>query len=77
MDCPRDGCEGRVVEKVTRRGKVFYGCSKYPDCDWASWDKPVATQCPACENDYVVQKTSKTRGAYLKCPECKEELVES
>jgi DNA topoisomerase-1 len=77
MDCPRDGCQGRVVEKVTRRGKVFYGCSKYPDCDWASWDKPVATQCPACENDYVVQKTSKTRGSYLKCPECKEELVES
>lgn len=77
LDCPREGCGGRVVEKVTRRGKVFYGCSRYPDCDWASWDKPVATRCPACGNPYVVQKTSKTRGDYLKCPECKEELVEA
>jgi DNA topoisomerase-1 len=77
MDCPREGCVGRVVEKVTRRGKLFYGCSKYPDCEWASWDKPIATPCPACNNPYVVQKVSKTRGNYLKCPECKEELTES
>jgi DNA topoisomerase-1 len=77
LDCPKDGCDGRVVEKVTRRGKVFYGCSKYPECDWASWDKPVATPCPICENPYVVQKTSKTRGDYMKCPQCKEELVEA
>lgn len=76
LDCPKDGCDGRVVEKVTRRGKVFYGCSKYPDCDWASWDKPVATPCPFCGNPYVVQKTSKTRGDFIKCPACKEELVE-
>jgi DNA topoisomerase-1 len=77
LDCPKKGCDGRVVEKVTRRGKVFYGCSNYPDCDWASWDKPVATQCPACDNAYMVEKTSKTRGNYVKCPQCKEELVEA
>jgi DNA topoisomerase-1 len=76
LDCPKDGCTGRVVEKVTRRGKVFYGCSRYPDCDWASWDKPVPSQCPVCGNPYLVQKTSKTRGDYLKCPRCKEELAE-
>jgi DNA topoisomerase-1 len=77
MDCPKDGCSGRVVEKVTKRGKLFYGCSKYPDCDWASWDKPVLIPCPACNHAYVVQKTSKTRGSYLKCPECKEETAEA
>jgi DNA topoisomerase-1 len=77
LDCPREGCKGRVVEKVTRRGKLFYGCSRYPECDWASWDKPVATPCRSCGNSYVVQKTSKTRGTYLKCPKCKEELVEA
>ncbi len=77
MDCPKEGCEGRVVEKVTKRGKLFYGCSKYPDCDWASWDKPVLIPCRACNHPYVVQKTSKTRGSYLKCPECKEEMAEA
>jgi DNA topoisomerase-1 len=77
LDCPREGCNGRVVEKVTKRAKVFYGCSRYPECDWASWDKPVATACPVCGHPYLVQKTSKTRGDYLKCPQCKEELVEA
>jgi DNA topoisomerase-1 len=77
LDCPKDGCKGRVVEKVTRRAKVFYGCSKYPDCDWASWSKPVATPCPACGHGYVIQRTSKSRGDFLKCPECKEELAEA
>ena len=76
LDCPKDGCKGRVVEKVTRRAKVFYGCSEYPDCDWASWDKPIASPCPMCGHAYVVQKTSKSRGDYLKCPNCKEEVVE-
>jgi DNA topoisomerase-1 len=77
LSCPKEGCSGSVVEKVTRRGKVFYGCSNYPNCDWASWDKPVATPCPACGNSYVVQRTSKTRGDFMKCPACKEELVET
>jgi len=77
MDCPKEGCEGRVVEKVTRRGKVFYGCSNYPACDWASWNKPVPTPCPACDHPYLVQKVSKTRGNYLQCPVCKEESAEA
>jgi DNA topoisomerase I len=75
MSCPREGCDGKVVEKVTKRMKVFYGCSKYPACAWASWDKPVQEECPHCGNSYVVHKTSKTRGDYLKCPKCKEEVA--
>jgi DNA topoisomerase-1 len=74
MDCPNNGCGGRVVEKVTRRGKRFYGCSKYPKCDFASWYKPVANVCPHCQNQYLLEKTSTKRGVYFKCPECKEEV---
>jgi len=73
MACPLEECTGHVVEKVTRRGKRFYGCIRYPDCTFASWDKPVAQPCPACQNRYIVEKTSTRRGIYLKCPECKEE----
>lgn len=76
MACPRDACDGQVVEKITRRGKRFYGCNRYPDCDFASWDKPIASECPSCQNSYVVEKTSAKRGTYLKCPECKEEVEE-
>jgi DNA topoisomerase-1 len=76
VDCPREGCGGKVVEKVTRRGKVFYGCSNYPDCDFASWDKPIAVECPSCKNPYLVQKSNKSRGNFVKCPECKDEFAE-
>jgi DNA topoisomerase-1 len=74
MDCPKNGCGGRVVEKVTRRRKIFYGCSKYPKCDFASWYKPVAHICPHCQNPFLHEKTSTKRGVYYKCPECKEEV---
>jgi DNA topoisomerase-1 len=73
MACPADGCDGHVVEKVTRKGKRFYGCNRYPKCTFASWDRPVTTVCSACENPYMVEKTSAKRGSYLKCPACKEE----
>jgi DNA topoisomerase-1 len=76
VDCPREGCGGRVVEKVTKRGKVFYGCSNYPDCEFASWDKPLAVECPSCKNPYLVQKSNKSRGNFVKCPECKDEFAE-
>jgi len=74
MDCPK--CKGQVVEKVTRRGKRFYGCGNYPDCDFAAWDKPVDEACPMCKNPYVLEKYSTKRGAYHKCPECKQEIEE-
>jgi DNA topoisomerase-1 len=83
MACPK--CDtGKIVEKVTKRMKVFYGCSNYKTpvegqpqqgCDWASWDKPTPLECPSCGNPYLVHKTSKTKGDYLKCPKCKEETT--
>jgi DNA topoisomerase-1 len=75
VPCPEAGCGGQVVEKVTRRGRRFYGCGNYPDCNFASWDRPVATPCPACHNSYVVERSSASRGNFLKCPKCKEEVA--
>ena len=46
MDCPL--CDGKIVEKKTRKGKIFYGCNHYPKCKFASWDKPVPGKCPEC-----------------------------
>jgi len=73
LPCPREGCDGDIIEKKTRRGKVFYGCSNYPKCDYASWDKPTDKICPQCSRAYLVEKESKRKGKYLKCPECKYE----
>jgi DNA topoisomerase I len=73
MKCPK--CkDGDVIERKTKRKRVFYGCSRYPDCDFASWDKPVARACDTCGNEYMVQKYNQSRGEYLVCPSCKAEI---
>lgn len=74
IKCPKCG-EGELVSRRTRRKRVFYGCSRYPNCDFASWDKPVNKSCLNCGNAFLVEKYSEKKGAYLKCPKCKEEYV--
>jgi len=74
VKCPREGCSGEVVEKRSRRGRVFYGCSRYPECDFASWYKPVAQECPACGCKYLEERYTQAKGEYLRCPQCKEEF---
>ncbi len=63
MDCP--SCDGKIVEKVTRKGKVFYGCNHYPKCKIAMWDKPVGELCPECKNLLV-----ETKDGHVKCLGC-------
>ncbi|MEW5795606.1 MAG: type I DNA topoisomerase [Candidatus Zixiibacteriota bacterium] len=76
VKCPKKGCNGKVIEKTTRTKRTFFGCTNYPKCDFASWDRPVATPCPVCSSPYMLQKSSKVKGEYLRCPECKHEMVE-
>jgi DNA topoisomerase-1 len=66
--CPEAGCDGEIVEKSSKRGKIFYGCNRYPKCSFASWDRPVAVRCPACDNAYMVEKTTKRDGTLHVCP---------
>jgi DNA topoisomerase-1 len=66
--CPSPGCTGELTERRTRRGKIFYGCNRYPDCVFAAWDKPVAEKCPECGSPYLLQRFSKKDGMTLVCP---------
>ncbi|HTL44291.1 MAG TPA: type I DNA topoisomerase [Vicinamibacterales bacterium] len=63
--CPKDG--GDIVERKSRRGKVFYGCANYPDCDFTLWNKPVAEKCPDCGAPFLVEKITKRHGRQLVC----------
>jgi DNA topoisomerase I len=65
--CPEAGCSGEIVEKKSKRGKIFFGCSRYPECKFATWDKPVPKTCPVCSATYLVEKSSKREGSYLAC----------
>ena len=61
-DCPN--CSGKIVEKKSRRGKLFYGCNNYPKCKTAYWDKPINKKCPEC-GEMLVEKNNK-----VKCSSC-------
>ena len=69
LTCPQCGI-GEVSEKRTRRGKSFWGCVRYPDCDWSSWDEPLPHECQYCDSKIVVRKSNKTRGEFIRCPQC-------
>jgi DNA topoisomerase-1 len=75
IPCPECG-KGELVERRTRRGKNFYGCSAYPNCTFGLWDKPIQEACPACAYPILVQKHTKTKGDYKQCPKCKAKVGE-
>jgi DNA topoisomerase-1 len=64
--CPK-GDGGELVERKSRRGKVFYGCNKYPDCDFTLWNKPLVETCPACKAPFLVEKITKRHGRQVIC----------
>lgn len=74
VKCPK--CkEGGIVERKSKRGKLFYGCSRYPDCDFVSWYKPIPEKCPNKDSEYLEMRYSVKKGNYLKCPQCGEEVI--
>lgn len=73
VKCPK--ChEGEIIERKSKKNRIFYGCNRYPDCDFVSWDKPVGRDCPKCGH-YLVEKKVKG-GKQVQCSHCdyKEEI---
>ena len=64
-DCPN--CDGKIVERKTKRGKIFYGCNNFPKCNIAFWDKPINERCPKC-NSILLEKKDK-----IVCSSCEYE----
>ncbi|MCI2802449.1 type I DNA topoisomerase [Staphylococcus pettenkoferi] len=73
VDCPK--CkDGEVIERKSKKNRIFYGCSNYPDCDFVTWDKPVGRNCPKCDHYLVNHK--KGQSSQVICSNCdyKEEV---
>ncbi|MDH3208411.1 MAG: topoisomerase DNA-binding C4 zinc finger domain-containing protein, partial [Gemmatimonadota bacterium] len=62
------------IERRTRRGRSFFGCSRYPECDFSTWHRPVPDVCPSCGNVGAEQRVSKARGEYRRCLKCEDEF---
>ncbi|MGI8844299.1 MAG: type I DNA topoisomerase [Gemmatimonadaceae bacterium] len=72
VKCPKDN--GDIIQRRSKaRGKAFYGCANYPNCDFVIWDKPVNETCPECGYLGAEAKQNKTRGQYRKCLKCANE----
>jgi DNA topoisomerase-1 len=54
------------MERKTKNGRTFYGCSRFPECKYALWDRPIAKSCPLCGAPFIVEKKKKD-GSYQKC----------
>lgn len=67
VTCPRCN-QGRVVERRSKRGRIFYGCDRYPECEFVSWDQPVAERCPNCSGMLVIKRSK--NGSAIQCTEC-------
>ena len=55
--CPEEGCNGTLLQRKTRKGRIFYGCSRFPKCKYAIWDEPIDRPCPECGCHFVIKKT--------------------
>ncbi|WP_043933337.1 type I DNA topoisomerase [Bacillus sp. EB01] len=67
VTCPK--CrEGNVIERKSKKRRIFYGCDRYPECDFLSWDKPLPRNCPKCDNVLVEKKLKK--GVQVQCSSC-------
>jgi len=68
VECPK--CKkGHIVKRKSRRGKIFYSCNKYPDCDYALWYAPINEKCPQCDWPILMMKSTKTKGDEKVCPQ--------
>jgi len=74
VKCPKCGV-GDLAERRTRKGRNFFGCLRYPECDYSTWNRPVAAPCPSCGFVGMEEKQSKTKGVSRKCLKCGHEIT--
>ncbi len=65
IDAPCPKCGKRLLEKVSKKNRKFYGCEGYPECDFVSWDKPVSEKCPKCGSYMVIKSNGRGESLYL------------
>ena len=75
IDAPCPKCGGKLLQKTSRKGRKFYGCERYPDCDFVSWDMPVSEKCPKCGSYMTLSHTKK--GDFYVCANenCRERVA--
>ena len=74
VKCPKCGV-GDLAERRTKKGRNFFGCLRYPECDYSTWNRPVPVACPSCGFLGMEEKQTKAKGVSRKCLKCGHELI--
>jgi DNA topoisomerase-1 len=75
VSCPKCG-KGEILKRKSRRGKIFYSCSRYPECNYAIWNQPLAEPCPKCNWPITTLKITKRSGSQRVCPQDDCDFIE-
>lgn len=75
VECPEESCDGKLVERRSKRGKTFFGCSNYPSCRYTLKDRPINKACPSCNHPFIVEKVD-SKDKRLLCPACSQQIEE-
>ena len=67
VDCPKCN-KAKILQRKSRKGKIFYSCARYPDCDYALWNEPIPQPCPQCAWPLLTIKENKRFGRQILCP---------
>ncbi len=70
LKCARPGCDGELVERKSKKGRIFYRCTKAPDCDFVMFGAPLKRACPLCGNPYLQESRSRAKAISCPNPDC-------
>lgn len=74
VPCPQEECNGQLKERSSRRGRTFFGCGNFPECTYASWDRPLNRPCPMCEGPFLAEHAGRNGRTSLRCLKCRHAM---
>ena len=74
VPCPQEECNGQLKERSSRRGRTFFSCGNFPECTYASWDRPLNRPCPMCEGPFLAEHAGRNGRTSLRCLKCRHAM---
>lgn len=72
--CPQRDCDGKLLERNSRRGRTFFSCGNFPDCTYASWDRPLNRPCPMCDGPFLAERAGRNGRTSFRCLKCRHTM---
>ncbi len=74
VPCPQEKCDGQLKERSSRRGRTFFSCGNFPECTYASWDRPLNRPCPMCNGPFLAEHAGRNGRTSFRCLKCRHTM---